>query len=191
MKTKNLFRVSMAALCAIMMTGLMTSCDKNNQNNPDEPQPQVGKAVAARTASTVILSDDIVELMDITIDYYNNAGELKQMVLTTPELELTTKASLPTKAGMCLRLQIKEGVNLEEIALVDLSNTFGFRCAAVDENDKIVGDEHKLDDFGTTTKLAGSKVQAWVEAFNANHQISFLYEFDAEGNSQSASWDIR
>ena len=191
MKTKNYFRVLLLALCAIMLGGLMTGC--KDQNGPETPTPETpqgpGKAAFARAEATATVSEDMLKVMDITVLYYNNDGELKEAALTTPELKLDTKAPLPTKAGMRLRLAIKDGIDIDSYELVDLTTSMKFRCAAVDANDLIVGPEHKLDGGDSTFKKKGSNVPAWVESFNNHPEMcGFLYEFDADGNSKSIEW---
>ena len=187
MKTKNLWHVSMVAICGLMLSGLMTSC-RQNPNDPEDPKIQDKTPAFARAEATATVSEDILALMDVTVEYYNSNGELKQDLLTTPELKLETKAPLPTRSGMCLRLQLKEGANLESYEQVDLSTSFAFRCAAVTKDDVIVGEVHKFDGGSNTVKLKSAAVQAWIDSFNKHLPIKFLYEFDAEGNSQSVDW---
>ena len=184
MNTKNLLRVSMVVLCSLVLNGLMTGC--RHQNTPEEPEDP--KAAFARAEATVTLSEDMLKVLDITVDYYNNAGELKQELVTTSELKLDTKSPLPTKAGLCLTVKIKDGIDIESYDHVVLETSLSFKCGAVDENDVIVGELHKLDGASNSAKLIGAHVQAWVDSFNKVRPIKFLYEFDAEGNSQKIDW---
>ena len=178
----------MVALCAILMSGLMSGCkDKNNPDDPENPQP--GPAVAARANAKVIISNDMLKYYDITVDYYNNDGEMKQMKLDTVVLDFETKAALPTKSGMRMTVKEKEGANLENMEeTIQLKYEISFKCAAVDANDIIIGEFHKLDGASTEANLQGKKAYVWVKAFNEKLPVSFLYEFDKDGNSKKAEW---
>ena len=189
MKTKKLLCGLMVAMCAIGLSGLMTNCNKH-QNDPDVPDdPQVKKAAFARAEADITVTNDMLEVLDLTLSYYDNAGELKQKAVTTSEIKLETKAPLPTRAGLCLTAQLKEGIDIESYDQVDLTCIFSYKCAAVDEDDIIVGQVHRMDGDRNSMQLKGAHVPAWVTTFNKVHPIKFLYEFDAEGNSQKAEWE--
>ena len=185
---KNLLRISMVALCAILMSGLMTGCkDKNNPDDPENPQP--GPAVAARANAKVIISNDMLKYYDVIVDYYNNDGELKQMKVETEEFKLETKAPLPTKSGMRMTMKEKDGIDFENMdETIQLKYEVSYKCAAVDANDIIIGEIHKLGSTGIETNLQGKKAYVWVKAFNEKLPVSFLYEFDKDGNSKKAEW---
>jgi len=189
MMSKSLFRVSMVAFCAILMSGLVTSC-KDSKNTPDDPEtPQESKAVAARAQALAVISSDMLKYYDVTVDYYNNSGELKQLKLETEEFQLETKAPLPTKAGMRMTMKAKEGGDLDNMTeSIALTYSFEYKCFAVDANDVIVGEKHELIHAGINDHLQGKKAYVWVNAFNEKLPVSFLYEFDAEGNSKSLDW---
>ena len=187
MKTKSFLHVLMVAICGLMLSGLMTSC-RQNPNDPEDPKTQDTTPAFARAEAIATVSEDILALMDVTVEYYNDKGELKQELLTTPELKYEVKAPLPTRTGMCLRVKLKDDANLESYEQVDLSTSFAFRCAAVTKEDKIVGEEHRFDGGSSTVKLKSAGVEAWINSFNKHLPIKFLYEFDAEGNSQSVDW---
>lgn len=185
----NLLRISMVAMCAILMSGLMTGCNKDN-NEPDDPQnPEKGPAIAARANAKAVISSDILKYYDVTIDYYNNDGELKQMKLETEELILETKAALPTKSGMRMTMKEKEGIDFENMdETIQLKYSFSYKSAAVDANDFIIGEKHELLEGGTEANLQGKKAYVWVKAFNEKLPVSFLFEFDKDGNSKSLEW---
>ena len=186
---KNLFRISMVAMCAILMSGLIISCNKE-KDEPDDPQnPEKGPAIAARAYAKAIISNDILKYYDVTIDYYNNDGELKQMKLETEEFVLETKAALPTKSGMRMTMKEKAGIDFENMEeTIQLKYEFSYKCAAVDANNIIIGEEHKLAGAGTEANLQGKKAYVWVKAFNEKLPVSFLYEFDKDGNSKGIDW---
>ena len=178
----------MVALCAILMSGLMTGC--KDKNNPDDPEnPQLGPAVAARANAKVIISNDMLKYYDVIVDYYNNDGELKQMKVETEEFILETKAPLPTKSGMRMTMKEKDGIDFENMdETIQLKYEVSYKCAAVDANDIIIGEIHKLGSTGIETNLQGKKAYVWVKAFNEKLPVSFLYEFDKDGNSKKAEW---
>ena len=185
---KNLLRISMVAMCAILMSGLMTGCNKD-KNEPDDPQnPDAGPAVAARADATFIVSKDMLKLLDITIDYYSSDGSQKQLALTTEEFHLDTKAALPAKAGMLVSLKIKDGVDPASFEEVDFRSHIAFKCAAVDANDIIIGEMHKVDGVSLGAIMAGKNAQTFVDAWNKEHPASFLFDFDKDGNSKSIKW---
>ena len=186
MKATNSFRVWLLALCAIMLGGLMTGC--KNQNEPETPQ-EPEKAAFARAEATVSFTDAMLEVLDITIDYYDNAGELKSEAVTAREWMFESKAPLPAKACMCVRVALKEGIDIESYERVNLTITVAYKCAAVDANDLIVGPVHRLDGASFGTELAGAHVQAWVNVINNKKSVSFLYNLDAEGNSEKEEWE--
>ena len=194
MKATNSFRVMLLALCAIMLGGLMTGCkEKNGPETPSSETPETpqepGKAAFARAEAALTFTDAMLEVLDITIDYYDNAGELKSEAVTAREWKFQTKAPLPTKAGMCVRVAIKEGIDIDSYEKVNLTITVAYRCAAVDANDLIVGPVHRVDGASFGSELIGPHVQAWVNVINKKKSVSFLYNFDAEGNSEKEEWE--
>ena len=190
---KNLFRISMVAMCAILMSGVMTSCSEKKNNTPDVPeeqQPTEEKIipVAVRAEATYTTTEEVMKVFDLTVDYYDNEGKLQHVTLTEPKFNLNTKAPLPNKAGMNVNLKLKDGINLESIDTVNVYYEFSSICVAVDANNEIAGDEHKIPNNPSEFNLPSSKVQAWLDTYAKAQPAGFLYEYDAEGYSKVLIW---
>ena len=189
MKTKQLFRISMVAVCTMFMCGLMTGCKDTDNNTPEDPQKDNdNKAVAAKTEVSLKTNEDMLKLFNISVDFYDNEGKLQNEALTKTEWTRTILSPLPTKAGFLVNFKAKDGIDYASLGQTKLFFVYKFFCSAVNASEKLIGEQHKIDEITFSPTIGSGKIPAWIDTFAAEKAISSLIEFDAEGNSKKISW---
>ena len=189
MKTKKLFYVAMVAMCAILTTSVMNSC--NNTNNPDpqteEPQQEDRTPVAAYIDYYYSTNDSMLNVFDIKLEYYDSEGKLQVENLTKTEWKLTAKSALPAKLGMRAKLAFKDGVEAETLPKMRLLYFCSFKTSAVDAKGNRVGEE-KYNEFYNRNGFAGNKISVWLDSYQENEPVKFLFEYDANGKRSDINW---
>jgi len=185
---KNM-RKLLLLFAAVMMAVAFVSCE--GRNDPDEEER---KAVAVHIEGTITVSDDMLELLEPYVQYYDGPFEywITSVTMTTNEFTLIQKdAPLTRPRGMCLRLKLKDSINIENYEQVEIKAYCRYNCYAVDQNGDVVGRVHQKDDFGVSATLPGDILkESWVEKFNEKAPVCFLYIFDEDGNGDemSSNW---
>lgn len=178
--------LTLAALICCAMTTLFTSCT-NDEDNKLKPEAEDNTPVAAVMNYTLSVGDDILGSFNVTVQYYNAAGELQSEPMTQSEWKKSVKANLPVRLGARLTIQAKEGVNFANIEKFNVSYSYSFSGYAVSATDKVVGNQVS---GGTSTSMSmkGDRVSEWSER-RADGLVKFLYSFAADGQATSISWE--
>ena len=178
--------VFLAALICCAMTTVFTSCDKYDDNKL-KPETEDTTPVAAVMNYTLKVGDDILGSFNLTVEYYNAEGKLQTEPMTQSEWKKSVKANLPVNLGARLKIQLKEGINFDNIEKFNVSYGYSFNGYAVSANDKVVGNQVS---GGTDTSMSmkGDKVIEWSER-RADGLVKFLYSFAADGQATSTSWE--
>ena len=92
MKAKQFLMATLTVMCA-MTTTLLTSCSKDDDNNTtkdDDTSP-----VAAVMDYSLTVGDDMVNMFDLTVEYYDADGKVKSEQMTGKTWTKNVKALLP------------------------------------------------------------------------------------------------
>ena len=181
---KNLMTLA-AVLCCAMMTSMFTSCTKDD--NVDPTPADDTKPVAGIMNYSLTVGDDMVNYLDLTIEYYDAAGKVQSEQMTQKTWTKKVKAALPAKLGMRLNLKLKNGVDPSTIAKFTESYTYAFEVYPVNKSEKML-EGGKGGSSSITLSIGGDKLAEWAED-HAKGLTKCLYVIDAEGKLSSAKWE--
>ena len=178
---KKIFSI---ALVACMAALAMTSCNKK-----DEPTPQPdNKAVSATITLNAIFDPVTIEQCDISFDYYDANGVKKNEVVTTTEFHKTVQtASLPATLGFHWNLAVKADLDTTKYEYFVVGYEFSYSGAALTAEGRPVT-QYKCDPFSNRLEMAMRKRQAVVESVMNHNPISYVDQYDAQGNYTSEDW---
>ena len=184
MNFKHLFGAALTVMCALVMTTTLTACggddDNDSKGGGDNHKP-----VAASLNATLTAGDDLMKYFDLTVDYYDANGKLQSEPLKEAKWEKTIKASLPATLGVCLKAQLKDGVDPATIDLLSVKSSPSYDYKILDANDG------RVDGFafshGGSYSIHGSDIPEWLK--DEGQKIEeILYNFDASGKYTEGSW---
>ena len=115
MKTRHFILAVLALLCSATM---LTACGSDDDDNGSSED--VNKPVAGVMNLKMSVSDQMLNALDMSIEYYDAAGILQTEQVTTKDLEKNVKTKLPAKLGVRVKVRVKANVetaNLESVAL--------------------------------------------------------------------------
>jgi len=181
---KKIMMTLAAVLCCAMTTTVFTACgsdDEENNNPASDTTP-----VAAVMDYTLTVGDDMVNYLDLTVDYYDADGKVQTEPMTQKTWTKKVSAKLPATLGARLKAQLKSGVDVSTQEKVSVAYGYNYMGYAVSATDKVVSD---IVSHGTSTSLdmKGEKVSEWLER-HADGLVKFLFVFDAKGQPKSSSW---
>ena len=145
-------------LAAIMICGLtvtmLSACSSDNDNN-DAPQEQ-----AVKMFYVVEVSDDVLKVADVEVNYVDQTGAKQKEVMTSKEWikELDTK-TLPLTEGLWAKITPKSAVASGDY---QLKATMAACYEAKLTNGKSVFDGYGIDpEAAPTTAQTAEEVAAW------------------------------
>lgn len=168
-------------MTAVALTGCGSDDDDNNTPKPDDTTP-----VAAVMDYSLTVGDDMLSLLNLTIEYYDADGKVQTEPLTQKSWKKSVRAKLPATLGVRLKMQLKDGADPASLAQFTAAYGYSYNGYAVSATDKVVGN---VVNSGTDQTLAmqGDKVTTWMER-HADGLVKFLYAFTANGQAVSSSW---
>ena len=117
---KNLKIMSML-LGGLLALGSFTACGSDDNDNDEPtppPTPEVSNATSATVEYVVNLSQDILDIANVTIYYIGSDGEQAQENATTTTWTKTvTLTTLPAKAGFGMLPRLKGELSQEEYTI--------------------------------------------------------------------------
>lgn len=182
MKTKQLFRMMTVVLCAMLMSSLMTSC--NSKNNPED---STGKKAAFMQFSFAT-TDEMMQIFDFNVEYYDENGSLKNDKLTEAAWsKRINSSSLPAKFGFRVKLEMKKNVSLPGDKKVLISYSHSYTSSAMDADHKAVGDL-KRGSSDVESEIKSTQVEGWAKEHAAKPLIQVAFDYDANGNANNGQW---
>ncbi len=184
MKTKQLFRMMTMALCVMLMSGIMTSCkDKNDSENSSSD-----KATAAFMQFSFATTDEMMQIFDFNVEYYDENGSLKNDKLTEAAWsKRINSSSLPAKLGFRVKLEMKKNVSLPGDKKVLISYSHSYTSSAMDADHKAVGDL-KRGSSDVESEIKSTQVEGWAKEHAAKPLIQVAFDYDANGNASNGQW---
>jgi len=176
------------ALVACMAAWAMTSCKGQNEPTPEPEPEQDTKAVAAAILFQANFDPLTIEMCDISFDYYDENGNKKNEVVTTPEWKKEVKsASLPATLGFHWNLAVKANLDESKYDKILVDYHFKYASVAVNAEGAAVTTKEQAD-FGSRMEMAIAKKDAVVESIMNNNPVNFVHKYDAEGKVKVEDW---
>jgi major membrane immunogen (membrane-anchored lipoprotein) len=184
MNFKHLFGAALTVMCALVMTTTLTACggddDNDSKGGGDNHKP-----VAASLNATLTAGDDLMKYFDLTVDYYDANGKLQSEPLKEAKWEKTIKANLPATLGVCLKAQLKDGVDPATIDLLSVKSSLSYDYKILDAKDE------RVDGFafthGGSYSIHGSDIPEWLNDEGKKIE-EILYTFDSNGKYTQGNW---
>ena len=179
---------TMMTLAAVLCCALaFNACTKNDPSTPEEGGKT--RAVCAKMIYKFTLgNDDMLKVLDLTVEYYDENGTVKTEPMTVSSWTKTVQSkTLPAILGARLKGQLKADVNIDEIEKFTAATGYNYSAAALDEDGEIVG---KTYTSGSSSSLSmnGNKINIWMDS-NKDGIRKFLLCFDANGIATSGTWE--
>ena len=186
-KTNNMKMKMMmlaAVFCCAMGLTMFTACGSDDDD--DKVQVDSNTPVDAVMEYGFEVSDDMLTVLDMTVEYYDNDGKLQKENLTQKKWVKTVKAKLPVSLGACLKAQLKDGVDVNTIEAIKVSR--GYKCTAysMTATSNIAGNVESSSNNATLT-VNGEKLTSLLSDKNGI-LISYLYDFADNGKVVAGSW---
>lgn len=189
MKKNYLFLLA-AIFCYVMTTTVFTACSTEEEGRGESNDKFV--AVAVKAQDTIIVTDELLEKFNLTIDYYDVDGKIKTEPLTTNTWIKSFKTPLPAKVGVRLRLNLKEGIAMDD--LKGLSFRGGRFCCftyVVDQTDHIYNTESvqgKGSEITVNLPTNETRLERLLDRYKNVGLDYYLYTYDEKGNYSSGAW---
>lgn len=176
-----------AVLCC---AALFTSCGKNNPSQSDTPAPAKDTTPAAAViVYSFTVTDDLVSAFNLTVEYYDAAGELKSETMTSKEWTKTVKSNqLPATLGARVKIQLKEGFDPSKGNVFSAKHNYGYNYCVVNKSDEKLGSNIVYVGSGGVD-MAYDKVPAYAEKYQDKPIMKFRFSFAADGTATSTTTD--
>ena len=190
MMKKNLMKLA-AVVCCVMIASVFSACEKtdnpNNPNNPGKTEEKDTKPVSVEMSYKLGFCADMLKYLDITAEYYDEAGKIKTIQVSKDSTNLSIKTKLPAKHGIRRSVKQKAGSNPptspnEYIAVKFLCTYRAVVLNSKDERLKTTSDGTKSD-----LLFPGDTYPRWVKD-KGEGLVSFLFDFDEKGDSTKINW---
>jgi len=183
MKAKQFLMATLTVMCAIAMTTVFTSCSKDDDDNKTTDD---NKPTAAVMDYSLTVGDDMLNMLDLTVEYYDANGKVQSEQMTGKTWTKSVKAKLPATLGVRLKIQVKSSVNPATLEKFTESYSYNYSVYPVNASGKQL-EGGKAGASSLSLDIPGSKLAEWAED-HANGLVEFLYVFDANGQPKSSSW---
>ena len=179
---KKTIKTLAAVLCCALA---FTACTKDEPGNPT-PETDL-TPVAALMDYTLTMGEDMLNMCDITIEYYDTDGKVKNEALTKGSWEKRVLAPLPASLGVRVKAKLKSGANPSSQESFTAAYGYDYMGYAVNSTGGVVSD---VVGRGSSTSMSmkGDKVEEWLTR-HADGLFSFLYSFDAKGKPTRETWE--
>ena len=190
MKTK-FFYFAMVAVSVLTMS-VFTGCkEKNNPTDPDTPTTPTKdtKAVAATFKVHATFAAEMIEMCDISFDYYDENGAKKNEKVTSAEWNKDIKsAGLPATFGLKWNVAVKAGFDESKYEHFLIDYRIEYSSAAVNA----AGEEVSTPIAGQPNGKNGwamAKKDAAVQALMENNPVKFVIKYDKDGKGTQGAWE--
>ena len=179
---KNLMTLA-AVLCC---TALFTSCGKDNPIQPEAPDTTPVSAVLTYAFS---VTDDLFSAFNLMVEYYDATGEVKTETMTSKEWTKTVKTTkLPATLGARVKMQLKDGFDSSKEGVFSAKHAYGYEYYVVNKSNEKLGNTVSNSSSGGVD-MKYEKVPAYAERYQDKPIMKYLFNFAADGNATSGSWE--
>lgn len=167
-----------AAFCCMMISMVaMSACSSSDDSSP--------AVQALNTVATVNVSADMLKYLDVKVEWYDEAGQLKSESLRNQEWTQTVKVNVGTAAtrGMKVSLKLRDDVLLDPEAKMNVDYSFLFTYETYDEEGK---PHTKMYDGMGSGSYNSEELEEWLAGTDS--KFSCLVNYDTKGVATRSEW---
>lgn len=187
---KNLMKFA-AFVCCVMIASVFTACEKadnpNNPNNQGGTEVKDTKAVSVEMTYKLGFCADMLKYLDITAEYYDEAGKIKTIQVSKDSTNLSVKTKLPAKHGIRFSVKQKAGSNppTSPNEYIDVKYLCTYHISILNSK----GERLKGEGDGTMSnlKFPGDTFPRWATE-KGEGLVSYLFDIDDKGNFTKIDW---
>lgn len=179
---KKIMAIAAVFCCAMTMT-MFTACgsDDDGGSPVDDKKP-----VAVDMDYAFSTTNDMLNIFDLTIEYYGDNGTVQTEKMTSTQWKKSVKPKIPATVGARLLAKVKDGVDVASMEKVTISYAYEYAGQAVSSDNYVVGTVIG-GGTGQNLTMAGSKVAEHLNKYK-DGLVKFLYKYSSSGNAQEGSW---
>lgn len=170
-----------------------TGCNLFN-NNPDKPTTPTEPAtddktpVGAYMTYTFGTNDDLLNMFNITIEYYDEDGKVQTVKLkeTAWSKRVDTK-SLPAKLGFRILFTINGNYSISPTKVETISYYLSYITGATNAEGKAI-DKGLDDSYHVDMDCASGKLEKWLQNYSS-HPSHYVFKYDEKGVAKSSNWE--
>ena len=149
----------------------------------DEPdEPEVNEATEFVSTLTMTVSQDLLDVANVTVYYIGSDGQVKSEPMGSTEWTKTITQKLPCKYGFAFACTKKQGVTIDESKTYTFNEVLTRSFEVHDQNGKVIFGSNKELKFKDEVTAEG------IEMFVSN--LSFSYEFDVDEDGKQTATTI-
>ena len=154
-------------------------------------ETQEKPAVEAFMNYQLITTQDMLNVFDFFIEYYDDNGQVQSVTLAATEWKNSGRSELPATFGFRVKLAVKEGVDITTVNLSKASYSYGYYASALDEDEKKVGQPDSYTNVYNMALVDNDKVQYWANKYTQGYIIKTRCEFNEKGEwtSTGSTWE--
>ena len=181
---KKLFSI-LAIAC--MAVSVFTSCGK--KDDPVDPQKPDKTPAFAGIMFKATFDEQTMEQCDISFDYYDENGQIKNEVVTETVYQKKIKSEgLPATLGFRWNVAPKKDLDTTKYEHFKVTYQFEYNSAAYNAEGTSVTTPVGAS-FGNSVEMAMKKRDAVIEILEGGHKIlNFLHIYDANANVTEDKW---
>ena len=184
MKTKSLFTV--AVLMGAMTMGVFTSCSSSDDNGGIETNvPDYTPASASFTYKSTI-NPSLLEYVDVTVDYYDENGNVKTEKITEKEWTKKIATKLPVKVAVRQNLIKKEGIDYTKFDYITIETGLSVEGSILTKSGSAVGGIMLSDGSGHLS-IPGDNFERFLTEKGTGYKKVFV-QYDATGKKTDGNW---
>ena len=180
---KKIMMTLAAVLCCAMTTTVFTACGSDDDNSSE---PASDKPVAAVMDVALSVGDDMVEKVNLSVEYYDANGKIQTETLTKKDWTKSVQAKLPATLGIRLMVKSKDGIDYASLQKFTESYTYSYSVYPVNASGTALGGG-KSSGTHYSLDIPGSKVAEWI-ADKSGGIMKFLCTVDVNGQVTSGNW---
>ena len=170
-----------AVFCCAMSSMMFTACGSDDDDN--KTLGDDGTPVAAGMQYSFYVSDDMLAILDMTVEYYDGDGKLTTEKLTQKEWKISVASQkIPVSLGACVKAKIKDGADVNTINKV---SEYGYNNAA-----------YSTTATGRLINNSGERSRYFFDAKDLSSLLnqkdgiimSSYYNINDEGKVEDQSW---
>ena len=180
-----------AVMCCVMIASVFTACEKtdtpNNPNNQGGTEAKDTKPVSVEMTYKLGFCADMLKYLDITAEYYDEAGKIKTIQVSKDSTNPSVKGKLPSKQGIRLSVKQKAGSNAPTSPndLIKVQFLCSFKGNILNSK----GERLKGESDGSKSNLQfpGDTFPRWATE-KGDGLVSYLFDIDDKGNFTKIDW---
>ena len=189
MKKKLFCGIMLLSACTI----LMVSC-KKDKDEPQTPEQTTTQQTTVQPVGALLdyqfeVTDEMREVADFTISFYDKNGQLQTEQLTSNKWDTIIVTTLPAKLGVQVKAALKANFDATQYNTFRALKKYTYIAYAIDQNGKKIGTEPSFTN-NTGTDMAADKIEGFFDKYKDKAFLQVLYTFDEKGNKTFLStWE--